>query len=847
LGVSRWLKDTFASPIEAPIEEKANQSTRSVDLSIPVSSTGNTFAKRLQLDFPALTRWAYRGNDLVRACIDERTKALKEAPLKIYTEDDDTEVEKHPVEMLLRHPNDFRSQAELIETIEQHLSITGNAFVRKIRDRSGTVRQLWVMPPHMIEIIPDPFKFIKEYVYTVDGIKYPIDPVDVIHILYIDPENEYYGLAPLVSAAKRIDADSELGAYLKTVLLNMAVTSGVFETDKSLGKQDREELEDTIRSRYTGSVKAGLPMLLSSGMKWQQTSMNLKELEVGNISAILETRICMAFHIPALLVGAKAGLDKATYSNVTQARVYMYENTIRPEWSMIADKLGNSLLDDFGETDKGVVPRFDIAKIGALQTSESEKWKRVLDVDFLSDVEKRVYLGYPAAPKGTIFKASTQIAVDISKEPTEPVEPQPTQEEDPTTDGKPPEKKKNDDINTKANKLALPTKEQNEKLKVALVNLESEHLPLMRKACEYMFTDIVAECESFLRKGNFKSMNVKANVTGMKALRGSVIDIVRQNLQSPIANVIDAGAENTRKVLGGSFSLPNEEATKFANAYTTKLADGISDSASAAIQESVSRGIAAGLPMDKIQNLLGERMSDWPTARADMVARTETIRAANEGSLNELQHMGVSYKQWIAAADACDECLSYDGVTEPIENNFVEEGDVISTPGGSDEYDYMDIDTPPVHPNCRCTITGVDESDVESLSTTFKSGDDFGDMDSWILNAANEERDALGDFNMAINEALQNAAKNSSKIDISVQKVGGKQLTVMIRDYSGKGFVPETDQWVMPQAFTEAGEVIAHGRGLPMLNAVSDNVQIIAKKDGTLVRLTKNIKKVDNH
>jgi len=207
--------------------------------------------------------------------MDERSRALKEAPLKIFDEKNDEWDENNEVELLMRNPNPFRTQADLLETIEQHLSLTGNAFIRKIRDNAGNVRQLWPMHPHLVGIIPDAKTFIGGYTYKVDGMKYPLAVDDVIHLLYIDPADDYFGIAPLVAAAKRIDADSELAKFTKQLLLNMAVTSGCFVTEKKLNPEERAIMEDKMASRYVGAVR----WLAHGAIPWYEVGTDLYDNE----------------------------------------------------------------------------------------------------------------------------------------------------------------------------------------------------------------------------------------------------------------------------------------------------------------------------------------------------------------------------------------------------------------------------------------------------------------------------------------------------------------------------------------------------------------------------------------
>lgn len=96
-----------------------------------------------------------------------------------------------------------------------------------------------------------------------------------------------------------------------------------------------------------------------------------------------------------------------------------------------------------------------------------------------------------------------------------------------------------------------------------------------------------------------------------------------------------------------------------------------------------------------------ERLID---SRSMMIARTEVMTAANEGRfISWLQagdagliDLSTAYKEWIAEADACEECSLYDGELVPALDDF-----------------SSDDGMPPAHPNCRCTAVLVPAEDVD--------------------------------------------------------------------------------------------------------------------------------------
>jgi SPP1 gp7 family putative phage head morphogenesis protein len=69
-----------------------------------------------------------------------------------------------------------------------------------------------------------------------------------------------------------------------------------------------------------------------------------------------------------------------------------------------------------------------------------------------------------------------------------------------------------------------------------------------------------------------------------------------------------------------------------------------------------------------------------------MIARTEVIGANNEGALHRYELSQIDTAEFMAAPDACEECIPLDG----------------------QEYKVVDAHgVIPVHPNCRCTWLAV--------------------------------------------------------------------------------------------------------------------------------------------
>ncbi|MBU1777997.1 MAG: phage head morphogenesis protein [Gammaproteobacteria bacterium] len=95
--------------------------------------------------------------------------------------------------------------------------------------------------------------------------------------------------------------------------------------------------------------------------------------------------------------------------------------------------------------------------------------------------------------------------------------------------------------------------------------------------------------------------------------------------------------------------------------------------------------------------------------RAERIARTESIRALNKGEREGYRESGVVQSMlWLASNDACPFCADMDGEECGFDQPFLAQGEeqVLEYAGNkiSMKQNYSDVQAPPLHPNCRCTI-----------------------------------------------------------------------------------------------------------------------------------------------
>lgn len=128
---------------------------------------------------------------------------------------------------------------------------------------------------------------------------------------------------------------------------------------------------------------------------------------------------------------------------------------------------------------------------------------------------------------------------------------------------------------------------------------------------------------------------------------------------------------------------------------TTSLA--LSD-ALAKLREEITAGQITGDSRNEMMRRVQSVFNVADNERAFKIAVTESSRAVNQSQVLTSKESGVvKAKQWLLSDDACPLCLPLSGKTVGLDEPFVVDG---SGP-------YGEIQFPPRHPACRCTLIDV--------------------------------------------------------------------------------------------------------------------------------------------
>lgn len=330
---------------------------------------------------PRWTNWTteaavnegFKASVWVFAAINKKAKAAASVPWYVYRKNTAGEFERlptHPLQTLIDKPNPFTSRNNMIERLIMQLDLAGNSLFHMVKVGNTPV-ELWSIGPDGLRPVPDERDFIKNYEFKMakNGRKVSIPTDEVLHVMYVDPSNPYWGIAPLMVAAKTVDTDIEAVSWNKVALQNRAVTDGAFVTDQPLTDTQYNSLRSQVREQHQGAANARAPWVLGGGARWQQMSLSPADMDFIEGRKMTREEIAAVFQVPPPLLGI---LDKANYSNMQEARRVFWLDTVIPLLDDLKEAFNRALTPYFGED---IELDYDISGVEALQENVSEKIK----------------------------------------------------------------------------------------------------------------------------------------------------------------------------------------------------------------------------------------------------------------------------------------------------------------------------------------------------------------------------------------------------------------------------------------------------------------------------------------
>ncbi|WP_304452900.1 phage portal protein [Nocardiopsis sp. YSL2] len=260
--------------------------------------------------------------------------------------------------------------ADLLARMELDITTAGNAYIRRIRRRSGgrivTDRVVRLRPEWMTIILgsqedadhPAEAADVEllGYAYMPRGEHGDrmvlLAPDEVAHYApYPDPDGVFVGMSWVTPVIRDVLGDNLQTDHKRAFLRNAATPNGVIKFDAAVTLEQVKEFKELFEAEHQGAANAYKTLYLGGGADYDAIGKDFAQLEFAITQGKAESRLASAAGVPPSWVGFSEGLQGSALNagNFTSARRRFGDGTMRHLWENVAASLEMILLPPGGD------------------------------------------------------------------------------------------------------------------------------------------------------------------------------------------------------------------------------------------------------------------------------------------------------------------------------------------------------------------------------------------------------------------------------------------------------------------------------------------------------------------
>jgi HK97 family phage portal protein len=607
---------------------------------------------------------AYFKNSVVADCLNYICKAVGGIDwfsVRKNSEGIEEEVEGSEFTKLINHPNPFvKGRAEFFKEWILYLYLSGNEYMQRAPlGKSKVIKELWNLRPDRMTIEKGTAEQrVKEYLYTINGVVSTphFQPDEIMHIRFLNPLDDWYGITPLKSIEYEIDQVNEAQLWNLNLLQKGAMPPGVMLIKKTLQKEQKKAIQDSLAESTGGGKNAGKWMVIDNASevtaeRWGYSPIAMQWLDGLIHNAV---QIALALGVPPELIGIQG---QKTYSNYKEARKSFYEETILPLMDWIQESLNSFLSSYF----KGEELRYDKDDIEALAEDRSSK-----------------YVDAVAGWNAGLLKRNE--ARDLMQQ--ESIEGDVGDEFKPTPSGGfgAMSNKRKLELKTLAG-IDIETEEQKDMYWKSQENDRNKWIEVIKNKIHKRLEEEKIEIVEAVKNDKKPEDGIDED-KWLETLKYVYLTIGTEFAQSQIGKLKSIYPLETKAFDEALFTA---RMLKYFNKVGMKKVKQIKDTVREICKAELTEGVKLGEGIPQLANRIKDKIEEIIPNRATVIARTETIQAANAGN-----HYGAVEseldltKKWLTVRDGKER--DWHGEVDGQERDFEEPYDV---PNGEGQVEQL--------------------------------------------------------------------------------------------------------------------------------------------------------------
>lgn len=290
----------------------------------------------------------WRRQYAVKTTVSFLARNIAQLGLPVFRRVSDNERERlsdHPLARLIAKPNPWTTRYRFLDALIHDMAIFDCSYWLKIttnEDEPGLIRlPAYSVTPGGGPFSPDWFEF-----RGLTGMQ-RYTAKDVLHFRgYCGAISDVGGVPPIESLREILEEAWYSSVGRAQVVQNGARISGYLKRPPEVMWSDdaRNRFKKEWQAQYTGyGPEAGGTPILEDGMEFVPAAMTPKDLQYVESRKLTREEVAAAYYIPPPMLGL---LEHATFSNITEQHIMLYQDTLGPWLSMVQDEIALQLIPD---------------------------------------------------------------------------------------------------------------------------------------------------------------------------------------------------------------------------------------------------------------------------------------------------------------------------------------------------------------------------------------------------------------------------------------------------------------------------------------------------------------------
>lgn len=582
----------------------------------------------------------------------------------------------HPLITLFDHPNPIQKNgSDFIHLYAMLMEIYGETFWYLARGESTRrVKEVYLLNPSQVELKFYNGELIGYVLHKSNGTQVPLMLEEVVHDKRPNPFNEWRGMSVVERAAVYIDTEITTAVFTLNYIKNNASPSGIVSLPE-MEKEAFKQFTQQWREGYEGPENAGKTAFIRGGeASFKAVGATLKDIDQKITREMSKDDVLMMLDVPKPLLGMTDDVGFGR-GNVETLKLIFAESKLEPMMRRL-DRIYEQIVPLVVSgapteiTHESPIPDDKEYRLKLYETAVN-KW--------MTPNEIRSHYGLEPLPEGDDLQTENLIRPAENRSVSTRVKLK------------------------KAVKLskADETRKINEEQEAFRSKLVDTNELYVKKIKSNISTFAGEQEKLVIEKINATSKSYEEWLFNVK----DDSEKLAAALMPIFVELMEAQAADVANFITGELLTISPEMRKVVEAEILKISGIYNEETLKTLEKTLTAGQAEGESLAKLKKRVESVFSEAKGYRAERIARTESLRVSNTTAEESYKQNGFNKVEWFINPGACEFCRTYSGRSREIGSKFNTIGDVVSgDEGGQLRIDYSDINVPPLHPNCTCSL-----------------------------------------------------------------------------------------------------------------------------------------------